>query len=85
MVQTQTLINWWTTPGNYSRYMGGTGGEMKLAVAGEILVKICEAGIKVKYNNDSIIKKITGLVKSYKDAHHIKNQTGQSMENVCSM
>jgi hypothetical protein len=76
------ILNWLTTPGNYSRYMGGAGGETKLAVAGEILVKIREAGIKVNRNNDSIIKKITELVKSYKDAHHIKNQTGQSMENV---
>ena len=76
------LLDWLTTHGNYSRFSGGVGGETKLAVAGEIRKKIEDAGIVANRTADSIITKIYELVSSYKQAHHIKNQSGETMENV---
>jgi len=78
----QILLDWITTAGNYSRFTGGVGGETKLTVAGEIRNKIQSAGIVANRTPESIITKIYELVNSYKQAHHIKSQTGESMENV---
>jgi hypothetical protein len=76
------LLDWLTTHGHYSHFSGGVGGETKLAVAGEIRKKIQDAGIIANRSADSIITKIYELVSSYKQAHHIKNQSGETMENV---
>ncbi len=51
-------------------------------MAGEIRKKIEDAGILANRTADSIITKIYELVSSYKQAHHIKNQSGETMENV---
>lgn len=48
----------------------------------EIQNKIQKAGIVVNHSTNSIIHKIRELIMSYKEAHHIKNHTGQSTENV---
>jgi hypothetical protein len=76
----QVLLDWISTPGNYNRFTGGAGqkGETKLTVAVEIQNKIQKAGIVVNRSTDSIIHKIKELVTSYKEAHRVKNQTGQS-------
>jgi len=78
------LLDWLSTPGNYNRFTGGVGqkGETKLTVAVEIQNKIQKAGIVVNRSTDSIIHKVKELVTSYKEAHRIRNQTGQSMDNV---
>ena len=80
----QVLLDWISTPGNYNRFTGGAGqkGETKLTVAVEIQNKIQKAGIVVNRSTDSIIHKIKELVTSYKEAHRVKNQTGQSTEAI---
>lgn len=80
----QVLLDWMTIPGNYNRFTGGTGqrGETKQTVAVEIQNKIKAAGIVVNRSTDSIIHKIKELVSSYKAAHQVKHQTGQSTEAV---
>jgi hypothetical protein len=76
------LLDWLTTPGNYNRFTGGSGGETRQVVVKEIQDKITEARIVSFCSIDSIISKIKEIVSSYKRAHQIKNQTGQSMDNV---
>jgi hypothetical protein len=80
----QVLLDWISTPGNYNRFTGGAGqkGETKLTVAVEIQNNIQKAGIVVNRSTDSIIHKIKELVTTYKEAHRVKNQTGESMEAV---
>jgi hypothetical protein len=78
----QILLDWLTTPGNYNRFTGGSGGETRQAVVKEIQDKITEARIVSFRSIDSIVSKIKEIVSSYKRAHQIKNQTGQSMDNV---
>jgi hypothetical protein len=78
----QILLDWITMAGNYSQFTGSIGGETKLTVAGEIRTKIQSAGIIAHHTPESIITKIYELVNSYKQAHHIKSQTSESMENV---
>lgn len=80
----QVLLDWMTTPGNYNRFTGGAGqrGETKQTVAVEIQQKIKTAGIVANRSTDSIIHKIKELVSSYKEAHQLKRQTGQSTEAI---
>lgn len=78
----QIWLDWLTTPGNYNRFTGGSGGETRQVVVKEIQEKIVEARIVSFQSIDSIVSKIKEIMSSYKRAHQIKNQTGQSMDNV---
>jgi hypothetical protein len=52
------------------------------AYCGWIRTKIPSAGIVTNRTPELNITKIYELVNSYKQAHHIKSQTSESMENV---
>jgi len=76
------FLDWPTTHGNYSHFSGEVGSETKLAMAGDIREKIQDAGIIVNHSADSIVTKIYELVSSYKQAYYIKNQSGETIENI---
>jgi hypothetical protein len=76
------LLDWIMMARNYGQFTGGVGGERNLTVVEEIQTKIQAAGIIAKCSPESVVMKTYELVNSYKQAHHIKSQTGESMENV---
>ncbi len=71
-------MDWLTAQGNYHRFKGGHGqrGETKKSLAVEISNLLEEAGVLVKREPSTIITKIQEIVKSFRDEHQYKHQTG---------
>lgn len=75
----QVLLDRISTPGNFNRFTGGSGqkGETKLMVAVKVQNKYKKQA-SLSTNLPTLIHKIKVLVSTYKEAHNVKNQTGQS-------
>jgi hypothetical protein len=72
----QILLDWLTTPGNYNRFTGGSGGETRQVVVKEIKDKITEAQIVSFCSIDSIFSKIKEIVSSIKEPIKSKIKLG---------
>jgi hypothetical protein len=77
------LIDWMTTPGNYSRYRGkNNGGKTKLQIAQEVLDLFLLHGVRAKRNAKQVISKITQLEDKFKTVHDWTQATGAGMEGT---
>jgi hypothetical protein len=77
------LIDWMTTPGNYSRYRGkNNAGKTKLQIAQELIDLFVLHGVRAKRNAKQVLSKITMLEDKFKTVHDWTQATGAGMEGT---
>ncbi|KAG9406046.1 hypothetical protein AC1031_003967 [Aphanomyces cochlioides] len=76
------LLEWLTTPGNYTRWKGGdkSSGETKTALAKQIKLIMATSGIVHRETKD-ITQKINNMESAYRKAIDWRDQTGQGIED----
>jgi hypothetical protein len=72
------LLDWLTSPGNYSKYKGdtSTGGKTKKKIADDIAQRINAVGVRKVRTAKAVISKIDQIIASYRKASDWASATG---------